>query len=226
VFHIAPLDTPQGAVPAPADLVWGQSYGGAGFAENPVGIGRGKGDPSPRVTLGGQSGPAGMNPIPKHWPQRVRLAGTYDAAWEKRRAPVLPADLDPAYWQSVVPEQCLPRPLPAGLTITLRHLTSTDGRFGDPMFRVAVPQVTLDVAVRFRGQDVPCPASLQTICLDTAAMRISLCWMAAMPLGAAQNDVLVGDTAVQLADHSGFRALPDDAALFAYAAPTPALIEG
>lgn len=226
VFHVAPLEGPQGAVPAPAELAWGQTYGGAGHAENPVGIGRGKGDPAPRVTLGGQGGPAGMNPIPKHWTRRARLGGTYDAAWEKRRAPVLPADLNPAYWQSVDPAQCLPRPLPAGLTISLQHLTSADGRFGDPLFRFALPQIALEVDVGFRGQDVPCQPVLQTIFLDTAALRLSLCWMAALPLGAAQNDVLIGDSEVRLADHAGFRALPGDAALFADAVPTPALIEG
>ncbi len=225
MFHVAPEATPQGTRAAPCDLTWGNSYGGAGWADNPLGRGRGRGDPDPRVRPDGQAAPGGLNPIPKHWARRSRLGGTYDAAWQRRRAPLLPTDLNPAYWQSVDPAQCLPRPLPPGLTLQMQHLTATDGRTGDPSFRAALPAPRLEVETAFRGADVAVEPVLQTIFLDTAALRLSLCFMAALPLGAAQNDVLVGDTEVRLAGHDGFRARPEDAALFD-GTPARALIEG
>jgi hypothetical protein len=216
VFHVAPV----GDRPAPADLIWGNSQGGPGVAENPLGQPRGA-----RVQTQAGPGPAGLNAIPRNWVQRSRLAGTYDAAWERKRAPMLPADLQPAFWQSAPPDQRLPRPLPDNLTIALQHLTSADGATGDHLFRFALPRLDLTVATRFRGEWIDQPAQLQTVFVDTAARLASLCYQTSLPIGPPQNDILVEEAVVTLEGHAGFRVTAADAALFGAATMRPALSE-
>ena len=111
---------------------WSLAVGGhAAFANsadepdprNPLGRGR-LGDaahwrpepqPAPQILASEQPGvddtsmPAGLGPIPPFWWQRCRHAGTYDAAWEADRHPLLPEDFDPAFWQSA-PEDQIVRP--------------------------------------------------------------------------------------------------------------------
>ena len=41
--------------------------------------------------------PAGLGPIGRHWQPRRAYAGTYDATWKEKHAPLLPADFDDRY---------------------------------------------------------------------------------------------------------------------------------
>ncbi len=82
-------------------------------ALNPVGVGldRRTGaplpnleDPNAPVTGGGERpGPVGFGPIAPHWRPRCTFAGTYDANWARRRAPLLPTDFDRRYFNVAPP---------------------------------------------------------------------------------------------------------------------------
>lgn len=90
-------------------LSWEHAFGGPGFADNPVGRGMApvETDGQSRMLLpnledptrlvasrDSRPRPVGMGPVPRTWSSRLRLAGTYDAHWQKTRYPWFPADID------------------------------------------------------------------------------------------------------------------------------------
>ncbi|MEQ8348885.1 MAG: DUF2169 domain-containing protein [Sneathiellaceae bacterium] len=102
----------QAGAPEPFDAVpvsWATAFGGPGYAANPLGRGfvpddlaaEGAGLPlveypgDPVVDPDSRPRPAGFAPMPQDWPQRIRRAGSYDAAYQKSgQFPGLAADID------------------------------------------------------------------------------------------------------------------------------------
>jgi hypothetical protein len=136
---------PVASEPAPftaMPLVWERAFGGTDVvggvphaeARNPVGAGYREPDgtrpldllplpnledPASPVTspaLGPT--PACFAPISEHWAPRRHHAGTYDEAWQRQRAPYLPADFDPRFFQLAPPDQIAPGYSPAGSSST------------------------------------------------------------------------------------------------------------
>jgi hypothetical protein len=107
--------------------------------------------------------PAGLGPIPPFWWPRYRFAGTYDAAWEADRHPLLPGDFDPAFWQCA-PEDQIARPFLRGdesyrLTNLRPDLPIATGRLPDLHLGVEVngepwQRLNLD-SVQFDWRDKP-----------------------------------------------------------------------
>ena len=93
-------------------ITWERAYGGEGFARNPGGRGH---KPvlvdgrkihalpnveSPKHLIGAPGDhpePVGFGPLDPSWPQRMALAGTYDAEWLKTRFPGVAKDFDWEY---------------------------------------------------------------------------------------------------------------------------------
>jgi hypothetical protein len=214
-------------VPGGVPLTYANAWGGVEFGDNPLGQGFVKGEAQgkalPRVLPVGvvpakptdKPQPVALSPLPKTWPQRRNLGGTYDDDWSRRRSPLLPADLDPRYWQAVPEDQRIARDVANGAQVVLTNLTSTDGQLSDGTVTFALPHLEFEVATRFRSAWVQQQADLQTIALDVENRCVTLCWQASLPIDASQNDVLVDRTFVALRDHSGFRVRPEEASLFA-----------
>jgi hypothetical protein len=208
-------------------LTYANAWGGDAFDGNPRGQGyvpgEAQGKALPRLVPVGvlpagptdRPQPIALSPVPKTWPQRRVLGGTYDDKWSRRRAPLLPADLDPRYWQAVAEDQRIGRDVVSGAPVVLTNLTSRDGQWSDGVISFALPHLDFEVATKFRNRWVQQQAELQTIALDCETRRLTLCWQAVLPIEASQNDVLVDTTFVALRDHSGFRVHPQDARLFA-----------
>lgn len=144
-------------------LIWARAYGGGGpdcATGNPVGCGiraRADGsDPMPNLEHPGRplgnllvSHPAqGVGPVPRHWPWRARLAGTYDAQWERTRAPLPPLDLDPAHWQVAPKEQQVPGHLKGGESVLLDNLTPP-GFAPRGLYETRLPRLSLGWSTRF-----------------------------------------------------------------------------
>ncbi len=134
-------------------LVWERAFGGIHrtedrvFAEerNPIGCGfRGKRSarsakgsrsrisriPSaPLQSLGQNPVPACFAPISPSWLPRRAYAGTYDANWQKQRAPYLPDDFDPRFLQCAAPELTFDRYLEGGEPVEI-HGASNTGPIG------------------------------------------------------------------------------------------------
>lgn len=90
-------------------LGWQQTYGGADFAPNPLGMGRGDREvdgcrlrllphveyPQHPLSAPHDVGvPAAFSPIDGLWPQRAALRGTYDERWLKEEFPAIASDAD------------------------------------------------------------------------------------------------------------------------------------
>jgi uncharacterized protein YjbI with pentapeptide repeats len=108
-------------------LDWQHTYGGPGFAANPLGMGReprvaaGGGEPArwlPQVVLPGlnpgtpddEVPPVAFGAIDCTWPQRARHAGTYDERWLKEQSPGFASDIDWRYFNMAQEDQWFEEP--------------------------------------------------------------------------------------------------------------------
>lgn len=144
-------------------LTWARAYGGSGPdcpTGNPVGRGivadaRGLTwlpnleHPSRATTNLLVTSPSmGVGPVPRHWPQRSRHGGTYDAAWQATRAPLPPADVNALHWQVAPEPQQAPGHLRGGEPVALMNLTPP-GFAKNGMYRFRLPRLTLGFRTRF-----------------------------------------------------------------------------
>lgn len=181
-------------------LVWERAFGGQHVLEdgakvlfeprNPVGCGfagkrRGKElatlavpnleDPDyPLDKAGRQPPPAGFAPLAPAWSPRREHAGTYDATWQRDRAPFLPRDFDPRFFQLAPPGLVAARPLEGGEPVELIGLSPR----GD--LRFELPRARPAVRVRLAGTEHAPPVALETVHFEPDAERTTLTWRAAL----------------------------------------------
>ncbi len=157
---------------------------------NPVGVGfRGKRsepesvvckvpnleDPNhPIKRFGDTPPPAGFGFIAPSWQARRRFAGTYDALWQKDRAPFLPKDFDRRFANAAPAELAFDTFLAGGEPISLMGV-SPEGTL-----QSAIPTLKPAVRVNLDGQGVSLPVQLETVILEPDDMRMALSWRAAM----------------------------------------------
>jgi uncharacterized protein YjbI with pentapeptide repeats len=97
-------------------LGWERAFGGPEYAKNP--LGRGIAEEHGTVALPNieparglltarseRPEPAGFGPLDLGWPQRMQLAGTYDAAWLETAFPGYARDTDPALFSMAPRDQ-------------------------------------------------------------------------------------------------------------------------
>lgn len=133
---------------------------------------------SPRdaiAKLGQQIEPVCFAPIAPYWLPRRKYAGTYDEAWQQHRAPYLPADFDPRFFQVAPEGQISPRPLEGGEPVELIGLW----RHGE--LRFSLPSCRPSVEVRVAGSTERPPLRLETVAFDTDKDVYSLLWRATLP---------------------------------------------
>jgi hypothetical protein len=180
-------------------LVWERAYGGVdrtkkGSLEhphNPVGTGFRTGDSErsldgmrlpnledPRAPISSwkdKAPPTCLAPIAPHWEPRRTYAGTYDEQWQKERAPFLPRDFDPRFFQLAPPELVAPRYLQGGEPVEIRGATPSGVlRFRLPLVRIVVSYL-LDRSPQNR------PANIDTVLIEPDQARLILVWRAALP---------------------------------------------
>ena len=129
--------------------------------------------------------PAGVGFISPNWQPRVQYAGTYDAAWEKDRKPLLPVDFDRRFFNGASP-----------------GLIATAYLKGDE--EVAVVNAAPVTPLRFRLPGVPPPAcriglrngttelvrtNLDTLIVNTDEMRLLLLWRGYLAVPRGPHDV-------------------------------------
>jgi len=217
-------------------LVWERAFGGRDEVDgvpyeerrNPVGAGfraaEGPGpqvgmplpnleDPADPMTSWKAGTPACFAPICAHWMPRRQWAGTYDARWEQSRAPYLPTDFDPRFFQLAPADQIATGYLVGGEPVELRGVSP----WGPVRF--ALPRVSVDLTFVVDGAEQPRPTALDTVLIDTDTARLLLVWRAALrcdkqALKVSELWVAARRTA------EGVTASPDGAA--AYGAPAAA----
>jgi len=180
-------------------LVWERAFGGVHtkgekvLAEerNPVGCGfaggRSAGDvqgqavpnledpAAPLQQLGATTVPACLAPIAPSWLPRRSYAGTYDATWERARAPYLPDDFDPRFFQCAAPELTFDRYLKGGERV---HVS---GVMPDGPIDFTLPDPRLVLAVTIAGASTQPETNLETLLIEPDQNRVCFTWRAAAP---------------------------------------------
>ncbi len=118
--------------------------------------------------------PVCLAPIAPTWMPRRTFAGTYDQAWMTGRAPYLPTDFDPRYFQVAPPELIAPGFLGGGEPVRLMGFT-----LGDPL-SFELPQCGLEVVCDFDGAKQSPPPQLETVLIETDAGRVQMLWRSAL----------------------------------------------
>jgi hypothetical protein len=179
-------------------LVWERAYGGTeavggevrGEARNPVGTGfraRDSERPVAGIRLPNLEDPARLigswkdtpapacfAPVSAHWEPRQSYAGTYDAAWQATRAPYVPADFDPRFFQLAPPGLVAPDYLRGGEAVEVRGATPNG------LLRFRIPEVRVTVTYTLDSGSQPRPAPLDTVLIEPDAGRVVLVWRSAL----------------------------------------------
>lgn len=116
--------------------------------------------------------PAGFGFIGPNWQPRAAFAGTYDAAWEKSRKPLLPKDFDRRFLNAASPGLIAPGYLLGNEPVVIANATP-EGRLSFQLPGVPPPRVQV---VRADLPDAAITLQLDTVILDTDVMRLFLLW--------------------------------------------------
>ncbi|MHC4600198.1 MAG: DUF2169 family type VI secretion system accessory protein, partial [Planctomycetota bacterium] len=169
-------------------LRWEYSYGGKGYALNPIGRGHeGKvlpnlEDPDRLMThKKAPARPAGLGPVPHQWPQRWRNLGTYDGKWLREDWPWLPGDFDWQHFNVVGEDQRVKPFLRGDERIRVTHCHPEH-----PVYKCTLPGWRPRWLVRRETEagEVYTEARLHldTLWLDMDAEQVVLTWRAVHPV--------------------------------------------
>lgn len=205
-------------------LVYERAYGGVhqpdpeqetvpGEERNPVGRGfRGErnedeaeGQPLPNIEdpqdlierWGDEVTPQGFGFVAPYWLPRRDHAGTYDEAWQKTRAPYLPEDFDPRFFNMAHPDLILDGYLQGGEPIQVVG-ASPKGRL-----RFRLPVCDLAATVKIAGGTEEPPLHLETLLIEPDEARLCMTWRAALPCDKKTLKVEQIDIALHRLDLSG-----------------------
>lgn len=128
-------------------------------------------DPQCLVTHAGDKAiPAGFAFISPTWLPRRNYAGTYDEDWQKNRAPYMPNDFNPRFFNVAHPDFTFDRYLQGGESVALNNL-SIDG----PV-QFLLPVCNLETAVRVAGKVESPQPNLETVLIEPEKRRLCLTW--------------------------------------------------
>jgi hypothetical protein len=136
----------------------------------------------------GKSAPAGFGPIPAHWSPRSERAGTYDATWQKKRAPLRPTDFDPRHNSVAHPDLWSETPLVGDELVEVVGATPEGlWRFRLPRYAPVFESVirepdTGDPDRAPKRVETQHPTHLDTFVIDADARTVELTWRASIPL--------------------------------------------
>ena len=118
--------------------------------------------------------PEGLGFIAPNWEPRASLAGTYDSHWQNNRAPYLPEDFSPDFFNMAHPGLVYPGYLLGGEPVLIQGMR----REGDIQFMV--PQVKLVSQVFVRNRVENPPFNMETLVIEPDHLRLSMIWKAVM----------------------------------------------
>lgn len=119
--------------------------------------------------------PQGFGFIGRHWMPRRPLAGTYDANWEKSRAPALPADFDYQYFQAAHPDLVTAKPLEGTEAVQAINVHP-----GGPL-NFTLPGHGVTATAYFRDREQTAKGQLDTVVLLPEVGKLVLVWRCHFP---------------------------------------------
>lgn len=135
----------------------------------------------PEIEFISDEGFPGFGPVPRHWPGRQQYAGTFDSHWQETRAPLLPENFDPRFWQSAPAPQYAAGQLRGGEIVTLANLTPPDFN-KSRILSFAIPKLSLHLRTQFTdGGFQTHKAKLHTVIIEPDHPRLSVVWHSALP---------------------------------------------
>ncbi len=173
-------------------LVYENSFGGAGFTDNPHGKGF-----SQMVSETGQEywplpniedpnrllassdncpGPVGFGPLGRMWPQRMaQKVGTYDDLWLKERWPYFPVDFDWGYFNCAPPDMQMNQYLLGDEILYFENLHPLY-----PHYHAQLPCLRTRLFINEAGEDAPrfreIKLKLDTMWIDMESEKLNLVW--------------------------------------------------
>lgn len=186
------------AVMEPVPLIFERAFGGhdpyadppAWSLENPAGVGymaraaaQHDGLPLPNIEAPEQRigsprdrpAPCGFGPIAPHWPPRARQHDSYDALWLQTRAPLPPRGQGAGADQVAPADQVYQERLRGGEAVILDGMRPAGARVG-----FALPRMHIEVVVHDGQTRRSLPVVLDTLHVDTEALRLDLTWRASL----------------------------------------------
>jgi hypothetical protein len=118
--------------------------------------------------------PGCFAPVAPIWMPRRGYAGTYDDAWQRTRAPFLPKDFGPRYFNVAPPELVAPGYLVGGEAVEVSGCTA------GAALRFALPKLTLSLSWDFDGREIEGQARLDTVLIEPDEARLQMVWRAAL----------------------------------------------
>jgi hypothetical protein len=149
---------------------------------------------SPIDGFGDRPAPAGFGFVSPHWQPRAQLAGTYDEAWEKTRAPLLAKDFDRRHLNAASPGLVADGYLRGDEAVAGVGLTA-DGRLHFTLPGAPPPPVEIE---QIDGKAQPVELNLDTVIIEPDERRVMLLWRGHLALRNGPHDVrriTVGDQA-------------------------------
>jgi hypothetical protein len=113
---------------------------------------------------------AGFGWVSRAWLPRRRFAGTFDAAWARERAPLLPFDFDQRFFNGAPADQVVTPQLVGGEVVRLENASAR----GPVAFEL--PRVTLRIEVQIDATAEARMPKLDTVVIEPDLERVTLCW--------------------------------------------------
>jgi len=118
--------------------------------------------------------PACFSFVAPAWLPRRQFAGTYDQAWQKQRAPYLPTDFNPRFFNMAHPDWIFTNYLQGGEPVEIVNASPRGA------LRFALPHCQFDVDVIVAGKREKPTLNLESVIIEPSAARLTLLWRAAI----------------------------------------------
>lgn len=119
--------------------------------------------------------PCSFGPVARSWMPRVKLAGTYDEAWQSSRAPWWPEDFDERFFAAASPGLTLVDP-PYGMPVGLFGLAP------DGPIVFTLPEMRYEVLCRLRDGQRTHPLKLDSVAIEVEERQVALIYRVGIPL--------------------------------------------
>jgi hypothetical protein len=156
-------------------------------------------DPNHLISRYGEAPPpAGFGFTSPHWHPRAKFAGTYDAAWEKERKPLLPKDFDRRFFNAASTGLVAPSYLKGDEDVVIVNASATTPlQFKLP----GIPPPVVRVFLRGGHKEV-LRTKLDTVIFDTDQLVVILLWRIYTLLPNGPHDVTAMDVMLDYGSHN------------------------
>ena len=117
---------------------------------------------------------AGFGAIPNYLKPRVDHVGTYDEQWQTERAPFLPVDFSPLFFQSAPEDQQISY-LFGGEKAGLFNLMAEK-----PEFRFNLPELRFNLTTRIEDSIVEHESAIKTVIIEPDHPRLIIVWQSSL----------------------------------------------